>query len=246
MTATESYFSEYTVRGKTYRYYAFDKIENADDAYFIGFMSADGSYLHNKKGDTNYPRMGLTSTSRYVVYKFHERYCPDAVVSERGLRSSEKIKANNPITEITFPRKLSSTFKKFGILDYKPKRKLRGIPKHLMSACVLGITDADGCFVIRHRKDCRTPRLNVHIVSGAINVLEQIQRFIDEELGISSSLYQRKASDCFELRINNSNNAVKFGNWIYSNLPSVYDFKKKRIFDDYYNRYVLQSFAPIG
>ena len=191
MTIMES-MSEYTIRGKIYRFRNFDKIESPKDAYFIGYMSADGSYLRGKHGDKFYPNMSITSIDKYIVEEFQKEYCPDTKIQYREPRSSAKVNATHSTAEMDFPKGMSETFKRFGLLDYKTNRTMVGIPKKYFNSYILGIMDADGCFVVRNRRDCRTPRLNIHIVSEAIKILENIQRILQFELNISSSIYQRK------------------------------------------------------
>lgn len=232
MSIIESY-SEYTSKGKTCRYYDFNTITNPTDAYFIGYMSSDGSYIEGKKEDKIYPRMGITSTDIFLVEFFVKRYSPDTSINYREPRSSIKVKANRSTAEAVFPRKLSNIFNNFGIFTFKPKRRLIGIPKIFLSAYILGVLDADGCFVIRHRKDCRTPRLNIHISSGAVDLLKDVQLVLERNLNISSSIYNRK--NMSELRINNTQSSVKFGHWVYTNLPQCYNYKKHNIFKNYLN-----------
>lgn len=224
-------YDEYTSKGIVFRYNGFEKITNHEDAYFIGYMSSDGSYIAGKKGDKFYPRMGLTSTDAYIVKAFQQRYSPDTAINNREPRSGN-FKANKSTLEISFPRVLSKTFNHFGIFCFKPERRVIGIPKQFMSSYVLGVIDADGSIVVRHRKDCRTPRLNIHIVSGALNLLTDIQRYLDIELGISSSVYVRDTK-CSDLRINHTGKAIAFCNWIYSSRPETYNFRKYGVFQNY-------------
>jgi hypothetical protein len=226
-------FSEYTDKGKTRRYVNFDKIENVDDAYLIGYLSSDGSFSTVTKNSKQYFKFGVCSTDIYLMESFHKKYCPDQAISYRKPRSSKKVNATKSIAEIWFPTKMNITLKKFGIFCPKINRRLIGIPKEYMSSYVLGMMDADGCFAIRNRKDCRTPRLNIHIVSCAEELLKDIQRYIEVYLNISSSIYNRKDKKCSEFRINHTNNAILFGEWIYSKLPSNYNYKKHSIFTKY-------------
>lgn len=237
----ESDFREYTVRGKVIRYRNLDAISNSTDAYFIGYLSADGTYQLGKKPNGKcYPTMGISSTDEYIIKMFRDLYCPLVVYKNRGKRSSKKVRSTHDGFEMKFPRAMRQGFNKFGIFDYKPNRHMVGIGKTVQWAYMLGVMDADGCFVVRHRRDCRTPRLNIHIVSSAYNILIEMQRRL-EEAGIISSVYGRKGSNCFELRINNTQHAIKFGKLLYSDLPAVYNFKKKQIFDTYVNTYASSS-----
>lgn len=227
-------FSEYTDKNIVRRFYKFNYISNSTDAYLIGYLSCDGNYSEQKKNGKLYPKMGVTSTDKYIVESFQKTYCPDQSILYREPRSSLKVNATKSTADLWFPKKMETTFKKFGIYTEKSKRRLIGIPKEYMSSYTLGVMDADGCFVVRHRKDCRTPRLNIHIVSSAVDLLLDIQKHLELNLNIASSIYNRKSSKCSELRINNTVSAIKFGEWIYSKLPNTYNYKKHSIFKNYY------------
>lgn len=239
----ESY-SEYTDKGMTRRYRTFDKITNPTDAYFLGFIGADGGYTAGikKPSGKSYPRMSVSSITKNIVEGIQQRYCPDVALCKRGLRNSGKFIARTPAVELHFPRVLGELFKRYGIFSHKPERRLVGIPKAYLSAYVLGLLDADGCFVVRRRKDCRTPRLNIHIVSSAHLLLQDVQRVLECELGIASSVYSRN-TNCHELRISNTQSAIRFGHWVYSNLPEFYYLKKHQIFNQYISE-VMPTSCP--
>lgn len=237
----ENGYREYTIRGNVVRYYKMQRIGSYTDAYFIGYMSAGGSYQLGKKANgTCYPRMGLTSTDEYIVKMFRDLYCPTVSYKNRGKRSSQKVKSNRDSFEIWFPRPMSTGFNKFGIFSYKQDRHMVGISKEFQWAYILGVVDAGGCFVVHNRRDCRTPRLKAYISSSAYYVLIEIQRRL-EEAAIISSVYKRKGEDCYELRINSTEHSIKFGLLLYSSLPSVYNYKKKSIFDSYLQNYSSKS-----
>lgn len=226
---------EYKYHSKDFKCVTFDCIDSEDKAYFIGFMSADGGF---ERGGS-YPRMSLSSTSIFIVEAFTKKYQPNHSINYRDPRPPQLRKdgtiivGNKRFAVIAFSSKMNETFKRFGIFSYKKDRECVGIPNSFFWSFVHGIMDADGCFVIRNRKDCRTPRLNVHIVSSSIKVLEEIQRRLSNYFSITSSIYQRKCSECFELRINNTEHSKKFGKLMYEKLPTNYIFKKKKIFDSF-------------
>lgn len=232
---------EYTVRGKEYIVYPIDKIQNATDAYVIGYLAADGAYSKIGK-QKNFDRMSITSSQKFVIDGIIENYIPN---NEAMDRSNRKISITNtlgktynyenrPCWEMHFPIRFTESLRKYGIVCNKPERVMAGIPKQFRSAYILGFMDGDGSIVVRHRKDCRTPRLSIHIITGAQKIALQLQNELANEYGIISSIYHRQGNKNYcELRINNTQHAIKFCEIIYSNLPDFYNFKKKQIFDSY-------------
>lgn len=234
----ESQYDEYVARatGKTYRVYNFDTIENPTDAYFVGLVATNGAYTYNK--EKNFPRMSFSSNNKHIITAMRDRYCIGVDVMDRSNRviTVNNRTYQNESYELNFPIGLTRSLANFGVARSKPERTMVRIPKAFISAYILGIIDGDGSIVVRHRKDCRTPRLNIHIVTGAEKLAEQVQRMLEDDLNIASSIYKRN-ENCVDLRINNTNRAVEFCQWIYSNLPSFYNIGKKKIFDEYYQNY---------
>lgn len=231
-------FTDFVSKGKIRRYNPFDCINNFEDAYLIGYLSSDGTYsMTTKVNGKQYPRMGVTSTTIETIEYFRDNYCPDTIINYREPRSSEKVNAVNPTAEFWFPSIYKNIFPKYGIYCHKPERDLLNIPVEYMGACLLGVMDADGCFVKRDRDDCRITLLNVHIVSSAYNILTTIKDFVKDHLEIDASIYQRKDKEYYELRINNTNSSFRFGEFIYSQLPKKYNLEKFKLFQNYYNYY---------
>lgn len=235
----ESYYSEYTANatGKTYRVFCFDTIDNPTDAYFIGLMAMDGGYSEAKQ---KYPRMSLSSNNKQLITDIRDRYCVGVNVIDRSERvvSVQNRTYQNESYELHFPVGVTRSLANFGIARHKPERTMVRIPNQYLSAYLLGIIDGDGSIVVRHRKDCRAPRLNIHIVSGALLILAQIQRLLESDWNIASSIYEQKETYS-ELRINNTTRAVQFCSMIYSQMPEFYNTKKKDIFDKYYHTYCV-------
>lgn len=230
---------EYIVRGKQYIVNPIDEIKSATDAYIIGYLAMDGSYHYSKK--THFARMGLSSSEKYIINGVIDEYMPSMIASDRSDREISITNScgktyhynNREHWEIGFPIRFTESLGKFGIAKPKNERTLVGIPKKYMSAYILGVIDADGYISVVNRKDCRTPRLNIIITSSAFKILQLIQREIDANLGISTTLLARKNANCSNLSIWNTKSAIKFCQWIYSDLPKFYNHKKHNIFKSY-------------
>lgn len=226
-------FCEYTThKGKKVIYRDLTKIESADDAYFVGHLAFDGSFESRNRV------ISIDTTSIFLLGFWKEHYCPTSEIYLRGPRSSEKVNAKLPCGRLSLPRPMSSDLGKFGLLEYKPGRTLVGIPREFMAPYTLGAVDAEGYFSIRHRKDCRTPRLAFGMSSSAVKLLISIQAEL-ERINISSRL---SGDDSFSsLRIETVTTCIKFVEWLYSRLPTVYNIKKKDIVDSYLYKYCRRS-----
>jgi hypothetical protein len=245
----ERQYVEYTTQAvkHTVKVGLFNYPLSPTDAYIIGRIAADGAYSYNKQ--KKFVRMGLSAKDIPLLEKIASIYCPNTKVIDR---SGRNITINNGkkdyhyVTEghgeLNFPSKFTDQLGKHGVRCSKPDRVLAGIPDSLFSSAVLGFLDGDGSIVVRHRKDCRTPRLIIHMVSGARKVLVHIQKHLERKLGIASSLIERKEK-CWELRIETTETAIRFCNWVYSVKTDVFCEKKKRVFDRYMSCVRLGEFG---
>lgn len=235
MTSSERQIVEYQDKGQTKMCATLHSIESATSAYVIGLLCADGGYGLMKK---KYDRMTFYSSQEWAVKAMNKFFIGGAYrmrIRDTEVTNSLGVTYQYPENisyEYSLPSKSTASLKKFGIVCLKPKRVLAGVKREHFKSAILGFFDGDGSIVVRHRRDCRTPRLNIHIVTGAEEVAKHIQRHLETELGIASSIYARNEK-CVELRINNTESAIKFCQWIYSDLPEFYDKKKKSVFDRY-------------
>lgn len=235
MTSVERHVVEYKDKGQTKFCTAIDKIETPTEAYIIGILAADGGYaIHKNK----YEYMTFYTSQEWAAKRFNEYFIGGEYTCRiRDIDVTNNIGKTyhyrgNVSYEYHIPGKSSESLKKFGIVCRKPDRVLAGIGKERFKTAVLGFLDGDGSIVVRKRFDCRTDRLNIIIVSGALKILNHIQRHLENELNIASTVYVRSERR-HELRIENTKSAILFCNWIYSDLPMFYDKKKKAVFDQY-------------
>lgn len=198
------------------------------NAYIIGLLAADAGYNVSKG---IYDRLCFSTSEEWSANKVAELFTSKVRVRTRDITLNKHEYKDYVSYEVEIPSKEVKDLKKYGIVTKKPLRVISGISNRHIFSFILGFLDGDGSIVVRNRKDCRTPRLNIHLVSGAEKILIQIQRIL-EDIGIASSIYQRK-ENCCELRINNTTSAIKFCELIYENLPSFYSHRKHKIFKDY-------------
>lgn len=234
----ERQYVEYTVRKNTVVVGMLNYPMTATDAYVIGRIAADGSYTYNHA--KRFIRMGLSAKDEKLLQAFAAEYMPNTPIINRDGRHISifnGIKTYNYVTEghreIHFPIRFTEQLKRHGIVCHKPDRVLAGIPDRLFSAAVLGFLDGDGSIIVRHRKDCRTPRLHIDIGTGATTILSHIQKHLERKLGIASSINVRSKSKSSNLRIETTEKAIQFCEWVYSELPEFFCKRKKAVFDRY-------------
>lgn len=182
----ERNYSEYTCRTVTKRYFEFDKVSDADMAYWLGYMACDGAYV---KGD-KHSFMSVNSTCYDILASFKNEFAPDSTLRHVGNVDSEKVNAVNDVYELRFSSRQSKCFAPFGIMAYKKDRRIIGIPKSMFLPYLRGAIDADGFITVSHRKDCRTPRLRWFITHAGLLYLQDMQNALNDLYGISTTLRQ--------------------------------------------------------
>lgn len=222
-------YGEYTVRGKKYRYKKFFKISSESEAYFIGYMACDGSYLNGK-----YPRMRASSTEKYIMECFREEFCPDSTIYDGVLNSSDKVKSINKVFELGISSKMRGSLNNFGVFCYKPERRVVGIPNRFFHAYMAGVIDADGFITVTHRKDCRTPRLRFFITHAGDKFLSDLQSKLIDVFELPSYVRQHGDKNCYRLSCQHTNKNMKF---LAKVLPWLKNRKKIKLLTDYLDQY---------
>ena len=229
-------FTEYTINGKIYRIREFDKLEK-EDCYFLGYLLGDGGF--NKPTHKRNARMFVSSINEDVVEWMKNRYQPDNSIDSRiPVNKTRNIKTNKTSYRTTFSSKLTPYFKKHGILGLKKDRTYHHIPKVHMRSFILGLLDADGYITWGHRKDRNRLWCNIGFTHQSYNALVKLQRFLELELNISSSVLPKSNEDCYILRFSSLKTTLQFLNWLYEEeyLPEHYNKNK-------YNKYILYKKA---
>ncbi len=240
----EKSWTEYNDKGNTKRCYVFDSVDNYADAYFLGYMACDGSFVYNR----GYSFMSVNSTEEYIVKHFHDRYTPDNKLYNVGIKKSEKVNAIREVFETRFASKMNLTFNKFGVFDYKKNRRVVGIPNKYFFAYLRGVIDADGFITVTYRKDCRTPRLRWFITHESEQYLADLQNRLSE-LKITTTLRQH-GKNAWRLQAQNTVENIQLFNKIFRIQLDVWNVQKYTIVASYFAKYVPQAsdelLEPIG
>lgn len=223
---------EYTVQGEKYRFQLFDKINTSEQAYLIGYLLGDGGY--GEKTHKRLARMFVTSTEEYIINYFQNNFCPDTTISSRiPVNKTRNIKSNKLSYKIQFSSKFYETFNKFGLLSVKTGRTFHNIPKDEMKSLLLGLFDADGCISWGKRKDRNRIWANFLITHPNIKMLEKIQRFLTDELGVNTGITLKGEEKCYILRTSDRFQVVKILDYLYESNSEIYNITKNENYKAY-------------
>lgn len=198
---------------KTYTFREFNKIESNEDAYTIGYLLGDGGWVSDKN------QMTTTSTDKYIMEYFINRYQPD-----HGLRSVIPVNKTRPKIvstieshKIQFSTYFTPTFEYYGITDLKPNRVYKNIPEEYMKAFILGFLDADGsvtCFMGTNGNGGVRFRTGITFTHPSRETLTNLSYYLKSELNVDSSLQYKKNENCSVLKISGNNDCYMFCRWI--------------------------------
>lgn len=229
-------YIEYTIRNTTKRYLELTKIDNPQDAYFIGYMYGDGGFVVH--GGQSF--MMVNSINQKLIEFFRDRYAPDAVIYNFGRKSSAKVRAINECYELRFTGRFSKQLDKFGLFCKKNDRKVLGIPNAFFINVLHGLFDSDGFWTVGNRKDCRVPRLRGFITHRSQYFLHDVQRKLSELYNISSTVAQHENKECYRLGIQNTLHSIELVKKMYNYNIVCNDVKKSKVLQ-YLNSYVRQK-----
>ena len=232
---------EYTVQGTKYKMRLFEKILDGDESYLIGYLLGDGGF--NKGTHKRKARMYVTSINEDLILNIQAKFIPDTTISSRVPVNKKRpnIKTDKLSYKIQFPAKFYNTFNKFGILDVKENRNYHNIPKNFMPDMILGLFDADGHISWGKRKDRNRLWANWGITHPNLTMLIKIQRFLSEELGISSYVNPRKNERVYDLKLSHRENIIKLCDFMYNNsTTTMYNKDKYKHFNKFKTEYNSQ------
>lgn len=208
---------------------AFKDINNEEQAYWLGFMYADGC-INELKMQANLTLCGkdIEHVKRFRDFIFPNKDYP-LVKKISYLSNNEKeyysyrvMISNTVITQNLINKKClwNKTFD----LDF-PSVEI--VPDNLMNHFIRGFFDGDGSVFINKN------RLGVSFVSASENFLNDLYDYIFEQITINrNKLYLTKDNN-YSLQINSQKDIENFYNYIYNN-SSIFLDRKKEIFDSYY------------
>lgn len=204
----------------------FEIIDNEEKAYFLGLLISDGNVYKDNTGRQASISITLNLEDEYMLQKFLEVLNANTVVGKDGRGSGQSAVRSNLMAQDleqygVIPRKSYFT--------YLPKN----IPENLMPHLIRGIFDGDGSILAK-----MSPKDNRYLHSfsfcGTHQLMEDISQYCSTILSLKQipKVYDYKDRNLSEIKIQNMEDMLKFGDWIYKD-ASIYLVSKKKKFNDF-------------
>jgi len=181
----------------------FNKIDSPEAAYILGYTLADG----------------------YIDEKSIQYRC--AIKDKEILNYISSILGGNVIEDLTlnksqkkFPNATLGIHNKNIITDIlkhgskKENKHIPIIPKHLERYLLLGFFDGDGCITWGKRIDRNRIWQKISF-TASYSLLDGIQKILEKQCDISSSIKPKGKEKCFVLEFANKKSVLKFLDFIY-------------------------------
>jgi len=226
---------EYLINAKKYRLNIFDKLD-PESAYLIGYLAGDG--IFNQPTHKRKARLSVSSVDTYLIEMFQRLYCPDTAVNYKvTINKKYNIKTEKKTATLAFSSKFSPLFNKYGVLGLKNDRRIVNIPRNLMRHYLRGFFDADGHISYGHRKDRDRLWANIGFTHSSFEFLSSIQRIMEEELNIATTVRPRRDEACYDLKFGNMARVAAFVEWLYAEPSVLFNHRKQRKASMFLNEY---------
>ena len=199
-------------------------------AYVLGFFTADGNMLKNKRGAYF---SEIQSTDKEILYKIRK-------VLRSNLKISE-YQPKNPKHKKRYRLQIGSKeifrdLLKLGITPKKSKTiELPKIPNKYFSHFVRGYFDGDGCVstCVYQKRDRKNPSNIIisHFVSGSKKFLSEFYKKLKQKVVRGGTFYFHDGGYRLSFSIADSRVLYEF---MYNNSKELFLSRKKKIFEKYF------------
>jgi intein/homing endonuclease len=213
---------------------AFEKINSPDQAYWLGFITADGFINYNKINGNYELGIELKSSDQPHLEKFKKFLNSNAVIITRTRKGhtigNHKIKDNLMTSCIRiYSKKICEDLIKLKIYPNKNKNGiffLNSLPENIMRDYIRGFFDGDGSVCWRLRKK-GAKRLRCNFTSINKQFLTEL-RVVLYQNGIYSQISSWSGdynNICYQLSIEGHQNCLNFLTYIYQDSSIFLDRK---------------------
>lgn len=205
--------------------HAFDKIDDEQSAYWLGFLFADGHLRKAKKQKAHSLTITLSIKDKEHLLKFNTFLESDYIIRECNKKyqyGSRKV-AELTITGQDFGKRLHN----LGLINKDIKLTMNEIDKSVIHHFIRGFFDGDGC-IAKNRIEI--------IFCGTDEITKWIRIIFHETLGtnIEQKLVKNSRSTIIKyLTYGGRNQAKMIYDWMYKD-ATVYLPRKKLIFDSHF------------
>lgn len=202
----------------------FQIIDDEYKAYFVGLIISDGNVFESNDKYHHQSSISITldKSDKYILEVFKTLLNVNTQISEDGRGCSQFAVRSN---------KMAIDLSKYGIIPKKTLfTYLPKISNEFMPHLIRGILDGDGCIKAHVIKSGRF----LHSISfcGTYKLMEDISEYLTNNLNlkIKPKVYTYKDKHLSEIAIQNVNDIVLVGNFLYENANIFLKRKKEKYY----------------
>ena len=207
----------------------FDKIDNEEKAYWLGFLYADGYVIADRDA------FGVALSIKDINHLYKLNSCLNSIYNVKIYNQKKGYsKGNDYCRLVIYSEKIKKDLIKYGCFENKTNiLKAPPINKKLFKYFIRGYLDGDGCITKSLNKK-NTFDYKVKFC-GTIDLLNFIKEFIEEKnIAKINRFYTRKKGQIVkQLELGGNNQVKKFLDLIYDN-PKIYLERKYDIVKEFY------------
>jgi hypothetical protein len=215
------------------------EITSPEEAFLIGYLSGDATFRVSKRKLANgecslHPRLYISDSCDLDILQWIEKNFPTT-----GIKTRERVirGKNRVLHTIYFPILFMSSLEKFGLFFSKKERKLYDLDDSLFIYYLQGLTLADGCIYIRHRKDCRTPRLNYCIAHQSQELFDILKFKLNTKYDYPIQIRKVSNQNVIYLDCQHTEENKKFLKILFLDHTCPVENKKVKSFKEYLKEY---------
>jgi Mor family transcriptional regulator len=199
----------------------FEKIETEDQAYWLGFLYADGCVGYNKFS------LALQFGDRQQIDRMISFLGSSNIVRDYLKPNTQFLQSSTTITN----KKISDDLKKLGCVENKTFKikfpTIDIVPEHLRRDFLRGHSDGDGCFYVNPILH----RASYNYVSN-YEFCEESQLWLMEQCGLSKTkMGHNKTKTCWRVEYGGWEQVSKIHHFLYDGAQTFLPRKMIKIFD---------------
>lgn len=204
----------------------FEKIDNEEKSYWLGFLYADGyvRFVKNRSGEL---KLKLQIKDKHHIELFKKNISSNHPIKDliSKVKIDDKIYISKCSNLSIYNTKIVKDLVNLGCVNKKSLIiKFPILNENLIRHFIRGYFDGDGCVTTKNR-------YSVNIISGSYDFLYEITRILNE---IDFNLEIKPKGKIHKIEFNNKNKFIKFYHYLYDD-STICLYRKKQKFENKIN-----------
>lgn len=195
----------------------FDNISTPNQAYWLGFIYADGAVMCNAETRNYELQIELNSIDKYILEEFNQELGGKHKIKDRTrthfICNNKKPTTSSMSSLRVYSKRIVEDLIKHNVI---PNKTLHNnfpiVSNELFWDFLRGYFDGDGCLYVNYESP--KTKSAIHITSAHREVLDYLHNILESEYDIDSRIYQETERK-YRIMIFTHENIMKFLNGIY-------------------------------